>query len=239
MSHSALICIIAPVRALRWLGGVAFVASLAYLVYFYLVTLASADGDTAHVTRNVLWNTALFTLFAGHHSVLARGRAKQWIRRLVLPDAERTLYVWVASILLAAVCVLWRSIPGMIADVPGGWRVPLYGLQLLGVALTIGGARMIDPLELAGIRTSPARSGTALQVVGPFRFVRHPIYLGWILMVWAAPTLTVNRLLFAAISSIYLILAIPWEERSLVADHGDPYRAYQRRVRWRLLPGIW
>ena len=69
--------------------------------------------------------------------------------------------------------------------------------------------------------------------------VRHPLYLGWMLVVFGAPLMTANRLLFATISSGYLILAIPWEESSLVEGHGDRYRHYQRAVRWRVLPGVW
>ena len=74
---------------------------------------------------------------------------------------------------------------------------------------------------------------------GPFGIVRHPIYLGWILMVFGAPTMTTDRLVFAVISSLYLVLAIPWEERSLVAVFGDRYRTYQDTVRWRILPWVW
>jgi len=69
--------------------------------------------------------------------------------------------------------------------------------------------------------------------------VRHPIYLGWMLVVFGAPTMTTNRMLFAAVSSCYLLVAIPWEERSLVAEFGEAYRAYRRQVRWRILPGVW
>jgi protein-S-isoprenylcysteine O-methyltransferase Ste14 len=102
------------------------------------------------------------------------------------------------------------------------------------------GQRALRVLELAGVDQASGRiGGSALKVIGPFRWVRHPIYLGWILMVFGTPTMTANRALFAVISTLYLILAIPWEERSLVADHGDRYRDYQRQVRWRLLPGVW
>ena len=79
----------------------------------------------------------------------------------------------------------------------------------------------------------------AFKVAGPFGLVRHPIYLGWILIVFGAPLMTMSRLLFAVISSAYLVLAIPWEEASLVEAFGERYRAYQRQVRWRLVPGVW
>lgn len=223
-----------------WLGGVAFVASLGYVVYFYVVVLGSAAGNPDRLLRNALVDTALFTGFALHHSLFARTGVKAIVSRWVSPAIERSVYVWVSSILLFAVCIFWQSVPGLIYRAESVLRLALFGLQVVGLALTARGASVIDPLELAGIRQASTRaSNDTLRVAGPFRVVRHPIYLGWMLMVFGAPTMTANRLLFAVLSSLYLILAIPWEERSLVAAHGDRYRAYQQQVRWRVLPGIW
>jgi len=99
---------------------------------------------------------------------------------------------------------------------------------------------VIDGLQLAGIRQALGNSiSERFKVVGPYRLVRHPIYLGWMLMVFAVPDMTWTRFVFAAVSSAYLIVAIPFEERSLVAVFGDEYVEYQRRVRWRVLPGLW
>jgi methanethiol S-methyltransferase len=150
------------------------------------------------------------------------------------------VYVWVSSLLLLGVCLLWRPLPGVVYAAEGVMKWLLMGVQGLGVLLTWRGAAAVDPLELAGIRQARGEpSGAGLRIVGPFRFVRHPIYLGWILMVFGAPLMTTNRLVFAAVSSAYLISAIPWEEKSLVEAFGDPYRAYQRQVRWRLVPGLY
>ena len=251
---------------MAWLGGGAFAAALAYLVYFYAVTLAdpaAASGRSLPIA--ILINLAMFALFALHHSVFARAGAKRWVRRVVPAALERTLYVLVASALLVLVCVWWQPLPGLVYEAHGLARFGLFLAQGTGAVLTIAGARLLDPRSLAGIsgfrgsgvpgfrgsvpefqgsevsgfRGSGLDQPEPLEVAGPFGLVRHPIYLGWVLMVAAAPTLTVNRLVFAAISSAYLILAIPWEERSLVEVHGDRYRDYQRAVRWRLLPGIW
>ena len=76
-------------------------------------------------------------------------------------------------------------------------------------------------------------------VRGAYGLVRHPIYLGWFLMVWPTPLMTGGRLTFAAISSFYLLIAIPWEERSLAQQHGEAYLRYTRQVRWRVLPGLY
>jgi methanethiol S-methyltransferase len=225
---------------IAWAGGAAFVASLVYLGYFYAITLASPAGDPGQRFEHAIVNVALFAAFAVHHSVFARGAAKRWVQRLVPARFERSTYVWIASALAIALCMLWQPVAGMVYRVEGWWRVPFWVTQALGAALVVRAARVMSALELAGIHQAARRADTGtIKIAGPFRVVRHPIYLGWMLMVFGAPDMTVNRLLFAAISSSYLILAIPWEEKSLVAGHGDQYRAYQRLVRWRVLPGLW
>ena len=112
--------------------------------------------------------------------------------------------------------------------------------------------RGLDPLELAGIRQSSVvsrqsrstvdrrlESASGLTTDGPYRLVRHPLYLGWILIVFGAAHMTGDRLAFAVLTTVYLLIAIPWEERSLVRSWGDEYLRYQRRVRWRVIPFIY
>ncbi len=226
---------------LAWLGGALFVASLGWCLYFYAIVLGTPGGAIADsLISAVFINVALFSIFALHHSLLARSGMKSWVTRVVPPGYERSVYVWIASLLLAMVCGLWRPLPGVAYDVPAPWRFALYAVQIVGMVLTRRGAAVVDVLELAGIRQARGDPRSAeFRVIGPFRVVRHPIYLGWLLMVFGAPTMTSGRLLFAAVSSLYLILAIPWEERSLIGAFGDRYRAYQGSVRWRILPGIW
>jgi protein-S-isoprenylcysteine O-methyltransferase Ste14 len=228
------------VRVLAWVGGAFFVASLSYTFYFYALVLG--DPDPAHavtLARGAGLNTVLFGVFAAHHSVFAREPGKRWIARVIPPRLERSCYVWVASVLLVLVCVLWQRVAGTLYVVEGGARWIFYVLQFLGLHLTIRAAGFIDPLELAGIRQAQRQDAVVFRTDGPFGLVRHPIYLGWMLMTFATPVMTLNRLLFAAISSAYLVVAIPGEERSLAAAFGDKYRAYQAIVRWRLIPGLW
>jgi methanethiol S-methyltransferase len=226
--------------AVAWAGGAAFAVALIYLGYWYVVILGDSRGDPAALLPNTLVNVALFSVFALHHSVLARPASKRLVTRVVPAAYERTLYVWVASLLAIAMCLFWQPIAGLLYQVDGLWRILFWGVQAAGAAVTLRAASALSALELAGIHQASGRQRTGpLKVVGPFRMVRHPIYLGWIMMVGVAPTMTANRALFAVISSLYLILAIPWEERSLAAAHGEPYREYQRSVRWRLLPGVW
>lgn len=228
-------------RFFAWVGGALFVNSLAYAGYFFMFVL----GNAAPYPARSLWsaaaiNTALFGLFAGHHSLFARDSVKQWLVQRIPPRFERSLYVWVASLLLIATLAAWQLVEGMVYRVDGVARGILYLVQLAGVYLTLRSAGSIDPLELAGIRQAAQKTApVAFRTDGPFGLVRHPIYLGWILMAFGAPTMTANRLMFAIITSLYLIVAIPWEEMSLAASFGDRYRDYQASVRWRLVPGIW
>lgn len=224
-----------------WLGGVLFVASLGAFVVTYGITLGTPVAATGgSLWEPVLANVALFSLFALHHSVMARTGAKAWLTRHVPRELERSVYVWIASLLFLAVCLLWQPVPGSLWRA-GGLAIWLCrAMQLFGGWLTLRSAGMLDALELAGIRQVIGRPRPVrFSAEGPFGLVRHPIYLGWFLIVFGTPEMTMGRLVFAVTSSAYLVLAIPWEERSLVESSGEAYRAYQRQVRWRLFPGVW
>jgi methanethiol S-methyltransferase len=228
-------------RLVAWLGGALFVAALLYTVYFYAVALGNAAPSSAIALPNaVAVNLLLFGIFAGHHSIFARGATKRWVERLVPAQMERSFYVWVASLLLIGVWLSWRLATGLLYDVDSLLRWPMHALQLAGAYLIVRAAGFLDALELAGIRQlQPKARPVVFRTDGPFGLVRHPIYLGWILMTFAAPRMTVNRLMFAVVTSAYLVVAIPWEERSLVSAFGDRYRSYQAIVKWRLIPGLW
>ena len=88
-------------------------------------------------------------------------------------------------------------------------------------------------------RRRPAAASKALQIDGPYHWVRHPVYLGWLLIVFGAAHLTRDRLAFATISSVYLFLAVPWEERALRQSYGQAYARYERQVKWRIIPFVY
>jgi protein-S-isoprenylcysteine O-methyltransferase Ste14 len=171
---------------------------------------------------------------------MARSGAKRWLVRRVPAALERSLYVWLSSALFLATCAWWREIPVILYDVPWPWKGASRALQAWGVWLTLRSAGVIDPLELAGIRQVIGHvRPPAFKVIGPYRLVRHPIYFGWALMTFGTPLMTGTRLSFAIISTAYLMVAVPFEERSLVETFGDEYRDYQRQVRWRMVPGLY
>jgi methanethiol S-methyltransferase len=168
------------------------------------------------------------------------------VRRVVPPELERSLYTWVASLLFIAVCAWWRPLPGVLYDVPHVWRFVAYAAQAAGIMLTVRASAKLDVLDLAGVRAvQRALHPTAtvrhvpLETTGLYGFVRHPLYFAWALFVFATPTMTATRALFAVVSTAYLAAAIPWEERSLMQTFGADYEAYRRKVRWRMVPGVY
>ena len=179
----------------------------------------------------------LFAVFAAHHSICARESIKAWISRRVPDRLMRSVYVWTASLLLVLVVLAWRPIGGDLYHATGWPRSGHAGVQLAGVWLIARSVRAIDALELAGIRSSGGSA--SLQIAGPYRLVRHPLYLGWMLIVFGAAHMTGDRVAFAAVTTIYLVIAMPWEERSLERTFGDEYARYKQRVRWRIIPYVY
>lgn len=230
--------------AFAWAGGVIFAASLAFFLYAYLVRFGR-PGQAGPTVLPAAVNVALFSAFALHHSLLARTRAKALVRTRLPPVLERAVYTWTASVLFLGVCWLWRPLPGTVYQLTGIWWWAGVAAQAAGVLLTHRGSAAIDMLDLAGIRQvliarrGSARDHVPLETRGVYGWVRHPLYLGWALLVFGAPHMTATRLLFAAVSTGYLALAIPWEERSLVEVFGAEYEAYRRKVRWRMVPGVY
>ncbi len=220
--------------AFVWLGGALFVGALAFCGYSYAVTWSrTAVFDRAAVPIDVL----LFSVFALHHSLFARASVKQWLGNVVPQPMLRSVYVWIASSLLIGVCLAWRPAGGDVYHHAALLAI-LHGIvQAAGVVIIVSAVRAIDALELAGIRPHSGRE--SLQIVGPYRFVRHPLYSGWLLVTFGAAHMTGDRLIFAGISTFYLLIAMPFEERSLGMSFGSAYSDYVRRVRFRIIPYVY
>ena len=229
-----------------WLAAAAFAGSLGFFLYAYLVLFglpARPGVDRAGLAGPIAWDFLLFTVFALHHSVFARTGIKQLVNRWTSPALERAVYSLAASVLFVIVCWCWQPVPGMAWQLDGGWRWLGYGVQVAGILITFVGARALDVLDLAGVRQAMSAGVAqpfrpALKTNGVYGLVRHPLYFGWTLLVFGAPDMTATRLVFAVISTLYLVLAIPFEERSLIETFGPDYASYQRKVRWRIIPGL-
>lgn len=230
--------------AVAWTGAFAFVASLACFLYAYLVRFG-LTVEAGPVASPLCIDVALFTIFALHHSLFARTGLKGWVRRTFSPELERSLYVWVASAIFIAVCWWWQPVPGVAYRLGVPWRWAGLAAQAAGVLLTFLGSKALDVLDLAGVRSVLRSEGgrppapVPLVTTGVYRIVRHPLYFGWVLLVFGAPDMTFTRLTFASVSTAYLALAIPWEERGLIETFGEDYRQYCRARRWRMIPGIY
>jgi methanethiol S-methyltransferase len=232
--------------AFAWTGALLFGASLIVFLHAFLVSFGR-PAPPGPALRDVAVNVLLFSAFALHHSLLARTRAKALVARLVPSELERSLYVWTASLLFILVCLLWRPLPGELYALNGPVAVAFHGIQAGAIVMTLRASSLIGTADLAGLRPGGGGSLTPdhdaghvpLRTTGLYGFVRHPLYFAWFLFVFSAPHMTVTRLAFAIVSSAYLAVAIPWEERGLLEVFGDRYREYRRNVRWRMLPGVY
>ena len=195
---------------------------------------AQDDGTTV---RDSITNVILFTVFAMHHSVMARPGAQRWLTRIVQPDLMRTVYVWIASLLFAALCLAWQRVGGGAWELTGAPALLLRMVQAAGLVVVATAVRRIRIGEMAGL--TPPDPDEELQRGGPYGVVRHPIYLGWVLIFCTEPHMTMDRLLFAVLSTVYLLVAVPFEEAGLLRQFGDAYRDYRRTVRWRMLPFVY
>jgi protein-S-isoprenylcysteine O-methyltransferase Ste14 len=224
-------------------GAVAYVAFLGVLVYTVgFVANASVpkgidDGTSGPVALAVLVNAGLLTLFAAQHSIMARPWFKRRWTRFVPVSIERSTFVLAASLLLALLMWQWRPLPVQVWSVEGSWaRTALWGLYGLGWLMVVGSSVLIDHFDLFGLRQVVARvRGRSLQPLGfrqplLYRLVRHPIMVGFVIAFWAAPDMSVGRMLFAVLATGYVIVAVRFEERDLLAHHGEAYERYAAQV---------
>jgi protein-S-isoprenylcysteine O-methyltransferase Ste14 len=196
------------------------------------------DGEPAVPLWHALGiDTLLLGLFAVQHSVMARPAFKRWWTRIVPPAAERSTYVLFSSLALMAMFAHWQPIGGVVWNVedPIG-RAVLYGLFAFGWLLVLAITFLIDHFDLFGLRQVwlhlRGKRYTAPRFVtpGPYRIVRHPLYVGWLFAFWATPTMTAAHLLFALATTAYILIAIQFEERDLLDVHGRDYAEYRKRV---------
>jgi protein-S-isoprenylcysteine O-methyltransferase Ste14 len=231
-------------RFIAFLYGVisyfVFFGTILYAIGFVenlLVPKSIDTGTVVSLTEALIVNLLLMSLFAVQHSVMARPQFKAWWTTIVPKPVERSTYVLLASLALVLLFWQWRPLPAVVWQVADPQTaMGIMVLSFVGWGLVFASTFMINHFELFGLHQvannltgrpmPPVRFKTPLL----YRFVRHPIYLGFILAFWAVPTMTVGRLLFAAVTTAYLFVGIALEEHDLIETFGDDYRNYKRRV---------
>jgi len=233
-----------------------FYGSLAYLIFLgtflyaigfvaqYIVPKTIDSGPTSSLPTALLINLVLMSAFAMQHSGMARQGFKKLFARFASPAIERSTYVLVASLTLILLFWQWQPMPMVVWNIENpvlagvavaggflGWLIVLYSTFLISHFELFGLTQVVT--HFAGRLAAPVKFKTP----GLYRLIRHPIYLGFIIAFWSAPTMTLGHLLFASVTTAYIFVGIWLEERDLVSFFGDEYRRYRQRVAM-LLPGL-
>jgi methanethiol S-methyltransferase len=217
-----------------------FLAAFLYAIGFVgnIAVPRSVDhGVAAPIGEAIVVNVVLLGLFAVQHSVMARPAFKRWWTRFVPETVERSTYVLATSLALFLLYWQWRTMPALVWDVTStSGRLALWVLFWLGWATVFSATFMVDHFDLFGLRqVYLAWRGKPYTDIGfrsplLYRLVRHPIMLGFIVAFWATPRMTAGHLLFAIATTGYILIALQFEERDLVAALGDQYLDYRGRV---------
>ncbi len=231
-------------RILYFAYGVAcyavFFATFLYAIAFIgnCPRVRSLDGPrTGTLAAAIAVDVALLGLFAVQHSLMARPWFKERWTRVVPSVLERSTYVLFSSLALILLFAQWRPLGGVVWSVEDGLaRGVLWALFAFGWGLVLVATFLINHFDLFGLRQvwlyllGRPYTRLAFGTPGPYRLVRHPLYVGWFFAFWMTPTMTFTHLLFAVATTAYILIAIQFEEHDLVREHGEGYQDYRRRV---------
>lgn len=232
-------------RSITFIYGIVayviFLATFLYSIGFVgnmLVPKSIDTGAQGPVAVSVLINLALLSFFALQHSIMARPAFKRIWTKIIPKAAERSTYIMMSCLALIAIFLFWHPIVTPLWDVSNTLTgTVLSVLFWVGWLVVLASTFMIDHFDLFGLKQIYANlkkrpvTHPGFIKVGLYRLVRHPIMTGFVIAFWATPTMTAGHLLFALVSTGYIVIAVlHLEEKDLIADIGDDYRAYQREV---------
>lgn len=216
-----------------------FVAVLAYSAGFFIGAVVPKGIDSG---SRLAWPLAalidllLLSLFAVQHTVMARPWFKRRLAAVLPPAAERSTFVLASSGVLALVLWQWRPLGGTVWHLSGAAAGPVLAIYAAGWAVALGSTFLVSHADLSGLRQAvlyargaPCRPPPFTER-GLYRWIRHPLMTGFLIIFWAAPVMTAGHLLFAAASTGYILVGIAFEERDLRRQLGESYRAYAARV---------
>lgn len=233
----------AAARALTLILGLGvyavFLATFLYLIGFvggFLVPKTLDDGGVGEVGTALAVNLGFLGLFALQHTVMARPAFKRWWTRIVPEPLERSSFVALTCAILIGMVLCWRPLPETVWHVEGVGALLLQAVFWLGWGVVLLSTFLIDHFELFGVKQvvthalGRERKAARFQERFLYRYTRHPLMLGFLLAFWSTPQMTRGHLLFAAVTTAYILVALVIEERTLVELHGAAYEDYRRRV---------
>jgi methanethiol S-methyltransferase len=237
--------------------GIFLYGIVSYLIFFAVflygigfiggfVTPTTLDSaPTVPLGTALLVDLGLLGAFAVQHSGMARPAFKNWWTRIVPEAAERSTYVLLSSLALMALYIFWQPIGGVVwVATQGIARSCVIALYLFGWALLLYTTFLIDHFDLFGLKQVWRRLGErsyrapVFRTPSLYKLVRHPLYIGWLTIFWAAPTMTVAHLVFAVVTTAYILIAIRWEEHDLESAFGEAYVEYKSRTPM-IVPRLW
>lgn len=217
-----------------------FFGTFLYMIGFmgnFLVPKSIDSAPTDPLAVALVVDILLVGLFALQHSGMARPSFKRWLTKILPMAVERSTYVLLSSLALIVLFWQWRPIGGVVWEVENlAGQVFLYGLFASGWIIVLITTFLINHFDLFGLRQvylhlmGKEYSPLGFVTPGPYRYIRHPLYIGWFTAIWATPTMTVAHLVFALATTVYVLVAIRFEERDLITIHGQAYTSYREQV---------